>query len=352
MGKSAIFDIRFWGVHGVLASALTTPIDILLAANLLNTRRRRGSEPLFRWTIESPDGRPIRTASGQTIEVDGPISARRTASAVYLASPFSEDAVRLVKCRSGSSAMLIRTLQRAHANGSIVATHCAGTFILAEAGLLRHRKATTHWARAKDLVALYPDIRLDIQEILTEDGNVICGGAVTAYSNVILAIVRRLAGEELASDTARYLLIDQNRRAQSAYAKGNLAAEQPPDDALVTQAKSWISANYWRQFRLADIAEALGVSERTFNRRFKEATAVTPIRFIQSVRIESAKRLLEQGGGSAQEISQRVGYEDLATFRGLFKRETGMTLGAYQTKFMKTGGAADSQRVRRYRSGS
>jgi transcriptional regulator GlxA family with amidase domain len=350
MGKSATFDIRIWGVDGVLASALSTPIDILVAANLLNTRRRHGGQPLFRWSIESPDGRPIRTASGQTVAVDGPISARRTASAVYIASPFSEDAVRFVKSRSSNIATLIRTLQRAYANGSIVATHCAGTFVLAEAGLLRHRKATTHWARAKDLVALYPDIRLDIREVLTEDGNVICGGAVTAYSNVMLAIVRRLAGEELASDTARYLLIDRNRGAQTAYAKENLAIELPPDDALVTQAKNWISANYWRPFRVADIADTLGVSERTFNRRFKEATAVTPIRFIQAIRVESAKRLLEEGGGSAQEISQRVGYEDLATFRELFKRETGMTLAAYQTKFMKTGDAAGARRFRRHRA--
>lgn len=351
MGKPAIFDIRFWGVQGVLASAVMTPIDILVAANLLNTRRRLGSQPLFSWTIESPDGRPIRTASGQMIPVDGTISARRTASAVYIASPFSEDAVQVAKCRAGPGATLIRALQRAHANGSIIATHCTGTFILAEAGLLRNRKATTHWARAKDLLALYPDVRLDIQEILTEDGNVICGGAVTAYSNVALAIVRRLAGDELASDTARYLLIDQNRGAQTAYAKENLAAEQITDDALVTQAKSWIGANYWRPFRLADIAGALGVSERTFNRRFKQATAVTPIKFIQTVRIESAKRLLEEGGGSAQEISERVGYEDLATFRELFKRETGMTLRVYQSKFSK-GHEAGSQRFRGYRSGS
>lgn len=346
MGKSAMFEILLWGFPGVLASALTTPIDILVAANLLNARRRRGSQPLFSWSIESPGGRPIRTASGQMIAVDAHISARRTASAVYVASPFSEDPVHLAKCRSGDDATLIRALQRAHANGSIVATHCTGTFILAEAGLLRHRVATTHWAKAKELATRYPDVRLNIQEILTEDGNVICGGAVTAYSNVILAIVSRLAGEELASDTARYLLIDRYRGAQTAYAKEGLGDVQQQGDAFVVQAKNWINANYWRSFRLIDVAEALGVSERTFNRRFKDTTSVTPIKFIQRVRIESAKRLLEEGGGSAQEVSQRVGYEDLATFRELFKRETGMTLTAYQMKFSRTESGASRQRRR------
>jgi len=352
MGKFAIFDVRLWGFPGVLASALTMPIDILVAANLLNARRRPGSQPLFSWSIESPNGQPIRTASGQVMPVDGRISARRTASAVYVASPFSDEAARFARVRSADTEIVIRSLQRAHANGSIIATHCTGTFILAEAGLLRHRVATTHWAKAKELAALYPDVRLNIRELVTEDGSVICGGAVTAYSNVILAIIGRLAGEELACDTARFLLIDRNRGAQTAYAREDLVAVQQPSDQFVIQAKNWINANYWRPFRLADVADALGVSERTFNRRFKEVAGVTPIKFIQAVRIEGAKRLLEEGGGSAQEISQRVGYEDLATFRELFKRETGMTLKVYQMKFTRASGSAGPQRLNRYRAQS
>jgi transcriptional regulator GlxA family with amidase domain len=341
-----IFHIRILGFNGVLASALTTPIDILATANLLHTRGNRRS-PLFRWSVESPDGRPIRTASGQTVEVDGPIAVQKSGSAVYVASPFSEDAA--VFAKRIANTVLMRALQQAHAGGAIVATHCVGTFILAEAGLLRHRKATTHWGRAKQLAALYPDIRLDIQQIVTEDDNVICGGAVTAYSNVILAIVRRLAGEELASDTARYLLIDLYRGGQAAYARERLSPQPLPTDPLVTQARNWIDANYWRPFRVAEVATALGVSERTLNRRFKEATAVPPIRFVQEVRIANAKRLLEEGVGSAQEVSERVGYEDLATFRELFKRETGMTLREYRTKFMNGRNAAPPRSTHRYR---
>lgn len=333
MGVSAVFDIRLWGYAGVLASALTTPADILVAANVLNDRRRRGGLPLFRWSVESPDGQPIKTASGQTMPVDARISTRRSASAVYLASPFSQDPAQFARRRTPELQTLMRSLKSAHANGSIIATHCTGTFVLAEAGLLKRRAATTHWARAKEFASLYPDVRLDATQILIEDHGIICGGAVTAYSNVMLAIVRRLAGDELASDVARYLLIDQNRGAQTAYIKEDLASGDQQSDPLVVRAKSWIVANYWRPFKVADIAEALGVSERTFNRRFKDGTGIAPIKFIQSVRIESAKRLLEEGAATAQEISERVGYEDLATFRELFKRETGTTLKSYQTKF-------------------
>lgn len=335
MGVSAIFDIRLWGYAGVLASALTTPADILVAANLLNGRRRRGGPSLFRWTVESPDGQPIETASGQTIPVDGRMSTRRSASAVYLASPFSQDPAEFTRRPTPDLLTVMRALKTAHGNGSIIATHCTGTFVLAQAGLLRRRVATTHWARAKEFASLYPDVRLDAAQIVIEDHGIICGGAVTAYSNVMLAIVRRLAGDELAADVARYLLIDQNRGAQTAYVKEGLASVGQPSDPLVVRAKSWIHANYWRPFKLVDVADALGVSERTFNRRFKDGTGVAPIKFIQSVRVESAKRLLEEGTASAQEISERVGYEDLATFRELFKRETGTTLKAYQTKFSK-----------------
>jgi transcriptional regulator GlxA family with amidase domain len=333
MGKLAMFNIRLWGSDGVLASAITTPIDILVAANLLNGRRRGGNRALFSWSIESPDGQPIRTASGQIIAVDGAVSMRKSAAAVYVASPFLGVSSGSSNNETGNEAALIRALQRAHTGGLLIATHCTGAFILAKAGLLRNRVATTHWARAKEFAAAYPDVRLDIQNVVTEDGGVICGGAVTSFSNVILEIIGRLAGEHLASDTARYLLIDRKRGAQTAYAKEGLSVEQPPDDSFVVQAKNWLTANYWRAFKLADVAKALGVSERTFNRKFKVATGVTPIKFIQSIRVESAKRLLEEGEGSAQEVSERVGYEDLATFRELFKRETGMTLRAYQVKF-------------------
>jgi transcriptional regulator GlxA family with amidase domain len=333
MGKLAMFDIRLWGSDGVLASAIMMPIDILVTANLLNKRRRNSNQSLFAWSVESPNGRPIRTASGQIIAVHGNISSRRATSAIYVASPFLAVATGYLKAENNSESLLIRALQRAHANGTMIATHCTGTFILAEAGLLRNRLATTHWARAREFTASYPDVRLDINQVVTVDGGLICGGAVTSFSNVILEIVERLAGKELAADVARYLLIDRNRGGQTAYARDEFLVEQPLSDTFVVQAKNWLAANYWRAFKLASVAKALGVSERTLNRRFKATLGVTPIKFIQSVRVESAKRLLEEGQGSAQEVSERVGYEDLATFRELFKRETGMTLKAYQTKF-------------------
>ena len=324
-----MFDIRIWSTEGALASAITTPIDILVAANLLNARRQIGSKPVFSWSIESVDGAPIRTASRQIMAVDGKISARGSCAAVYVASPFLET----WPGRPGDRATLVDALQRAHRNGALVATHCTGAFLFAEAGLLRHRRATTHWARARELALAFPDIRLSIRDVVTEDGGVICGGTVTSYSNVMLTIIARLAGEELAADVARYLLIDRNRGPQTAYAKKELEQAARSNDAFVLQASNWIKANYWRPFKLADLALSLGVSERTFNRRFTLATGMSPIKFIQAIRIESAKRLLEEGQNSAQDVSTRVGYEDLATFRELFKRETGMTLKAYQSQF-------------------
>jgi transcriptional regulator GlxA family with amidase domain len=215
----------------------------------------------------------------------------------------------------------------------LVASYCTGNFLLAEAGLLDGLIATTHWAKAKLFKNRYPLVNLRPDEIITEQNGIICGGAVTTYLNLALRVVEKLADPSLASATAKMLLIDTNRPSQSAYATFAPLDENEHPDKLVNRAQKWMERHVDRRFSLAELASHLAVSERTLVRRFKLVTGQPPLRYLQSLRIEVAKVLLETRTVRVDAVCERVGYCDLPTFRQLFKRETGLSPREYRRRF-------------------
>ncbi len=334
--------IRLWVYDGILASGVAGPIDVFTAANALwahNNLAESRAGPLFEWRIESPDGKPVRTASGQILEVDGPVSARTAADAVMVFGPFvgGGSTLFLKKFDSLKPAIqpLLPALRRQHDRGAIVASVCAGGFVLAESGLLDGRVATTHWALVDAFRQRYPSIDLQGNEVLTEQDRLLCAGAVTSYFNLALRLVEKFAGASLAAATAKVLLIDTNRISQASYKTLTVQDQQPHTDQLIARAQRWMEKHLQQNFRLADLASHLAVSERTVNRRFKLATGNTPLGYLQSLRIDIAKRLLETTKFHVSVISERVGYGDLSTFRRLFKRETGLSPREYQQRFAR-----------------
>lgn len=327
--------IRIWVHDGVLASGISAPIDVFTAANSLAARRPAdGGKPFqpIAWRIESLDGRPVRAASGQEIAVDGRIDARRPADAILVTAPFIADMdaffARREQVRALSSA-----LRQRHEGGSVMATYCTGSYLLAEAGLLDGRIATTHWAKAVDFARRYPRVELRATEILTEQDGILCGGAVTSFGNLALRLVERFTDAQLAALTAKMLLIDTNRVSQASYA--TLIGDHGHTDRLVARAQRRMEATLQQGFRLSDLAAHLAVSERTLNRRFKQAVGEAPLEYLQSLRVEVAKRLLEAGSISLDEVTRRVGYGDVGTFRQLFKRKTGLSPRDYQRRFAR-----------------
>ena len=329
--------IRIWVYDAILASSVTGPIDVFTTANNMWADRngeRRGKAALLEWRIESPDGRPIRTASGQIMNVDGPINARTTADAVLVPGPFVADVPRFLE-RIDVLQPLLSAVHRQYEHGALLASSCSGSFVLAEAGLLDGRAATTHWALAKTFSKRYPKVDLRIGEVMTEQNRILCSGAVTTYLNLGLRLVEKFAGADLAAVTGKMLLIDTNRISQTSYATLTVQDQQPHSDVLVARAQRWMGKDLQRNFRLAELARHLAVSEPTLNRRFKLATGEAPLRHLQSLRIDVAKRLLENNGLYVDAASERVGYGDLSTFRQLFKRETGLSPREYQRRFSR-----------------
>lgn len=324
--------IRIWVYEGILASSVAGVVDVFTAANwIANKRRKSGRSPPLQWRIESIDGRGIRTASGQLIDVDGPISARSSADAVVVPGPFVPDVERFLE-RKELVTPLIAGLRRQHQRGALLASYCTGSFLLAEAGLLDGSVATTHWARGKAFERRYPGVDLQINDIITEQDDIICSGAVTSALNLALRIVQKLVSAEVAAETGKLMLIDTNRVAQASYAG---MQEEPHSDPLVLRAQRWMGKSLQRGFSLSELARQLAVSERTLNRRFKQAVGKAPLHYLQSLRIDVAKRLLETKELTMDAVSQRVGYGDLSTFRRLFKRETGLSPREYQRRFSR-----------------
>jgi transcriptional regulator GlxA family with amidase domain len=327
--------IKIWVYDGILASGVAGSIDVLTAANVVWAEKRGTSckaSPFFGWRIESLDGKPVQTASGQIVHVDGAISARAAADAVIVTGPFIANIERFFE-RPEALQPLFSALRSQHARGAVLASYCSGSFILAEAGLLDGGVATTHWAKAKVFASRYPEVDLRVSEILTEQDRIICSGAVTTSLNLALRLVEKFAGVDIASATGKLMLIDTNRVSQSSYA--TIQDEPQHADSLVTRAQRWMQKSLQQGFSLRELARHLAVSERTLNRRFKLAIGEAPLHYLQSLRVDVAKRLLEASGLNVEAVSQRVGYTDLSTFRRLFKRETGLTPREYQRRFSR-----------------
>jgi transcriptional regulator GlxA family with amidase domain len=327
--------VRIWVYDGILASAVAGPIDVFTAANSLAARNagRAGKRlPKLSWSIESLDGRPVRTASEQIIDVDRKIDPRARADAVLVTAPFVMNMDAFL-ARQDQMEALCRAIRRQHEKGALLASYCTGNYLLAEAGLLNGRPATTHWAKASDFAARYPRVKLRAAEILTEQDGILSGAGVTSYLNLALRLVERLVGWELAATTAKTLLIDTNRISQASYA--TLLQEHAHSDKLVAQAQQKMEATLDQGFHLPELAAQLAVSERTLNRRFKQATGIGPLDYLQTLRVEVAKGLLETGKLGVDDVCRKVGYADLSTFRVLFKRKTGLSPRDYRERFRR-----------------
>ena len=267
--------VRFWVFDGILASGVAGPIDVLHAANSLASKRTAGSRatsPKFVWRVESLDGQPVRAASGQSIAVDGCIDARKRSDAILVTAPFVADMdaflARHDQVRDLSSALRLQ-----HKAGTLLASYCTGSYLLAEAGLLDHRIATTHWSKAADFSRRYPKVELRSREVLTEQSGILCGGAVTSYPNLAVRLVERLTDSKLAMLVAKTLLIDVNRASQASYA--TLLDDQGHTDQLVVRAQRQMEATLQQRFRMSDLAAHLAVSERTRKHEPQSAARAT-----------------------------------------------------------------------------
>jgi transcriptional regulator GlxA family with amidase domain len=209
-------------------------------------------------------------------------------------------------------------LVEAFETGTALAASCASTFLLAEAGLLDGRRATTTWWLAPLFRHRYPDVELATDRMVVADWPIATGAAAMAQMDLMLAVVGRFAGPGLAKACANYLLLDE-RRSQAPFMAINHLAGQDP---RIAKAEKWVCDHIARDFAMAELAEAVALAPRTFARRIAATCGVSPIQFVQRIRVERARYLLETTRLSVEEIARQVGYAEPSTLRRLIRRDT------------------------------
>jgi transcriptional regulator GlxA family with amidase domain len=212
----------------------------------------------------------------------------------------------------------------------LIAT-CTGTFLLADTGLLDGRVATTTWWLEEQFRSWFPAVDLQMAPILTQADRLFCAGALSSYHLQSIQTVERHSGAALAARCAKSLLIDVSQTLQTPFLP--LLAHRSHEDALVRRAQDHLERHLAEPVRLADLAQRLAVSERTLIRRFQQAVETTPLAYLQNLRIEAARALLETGNQRVEDIAQAVGYQDGSSFVRLFRERIGLTPAAYRRKF-------------------
>ena len=228
---------------------------------------------------------------------------------------------------------LVNWVRRAYANGALVVSACTGSFLLAEAGLLDDRDATTHWAFVDLMRRESPRVRVHADRVLVSanaDERVVTSGGATSWTDLVLYLIGRHAGPEEARRLAKIQLFDWHHDGQNPYAR--LTTRPQSTDKLIQECQSWMATNYASSDPVACMIKLTGLSRRTFNRRFKSATGHTPLEYVQRVRIEEAKQMLETTDGPVERVAAEVGYGDAVSFRRLFKRMVSNTPAAYRLR--------------------
>ena len=313
------------------ASTAVGPIEVFHSAGRLwNMLHGKELKPRFRVQIASIDGGAVTSLSALTMSPQSSIhDIKRTDIIILPASGLD------VQDRIARESSLLPWLRKWHARGAYVAGICSGAAYLAESGLLDGRKATTHWAIVETMQRRYPQVKWRTDHFVTEDNRLLCSGGVYASIDLSLYLVEKFCGHEIAVQCAKSLLVSMPRSSQSGYAMVPLSRPHP--DEKIRETEEYMQQHFERDLPIEFFAERAGMGTRNFIRRFKAATGHLPRAYIQALRVASAKELLENGTASIQAVCSKIGYEDIAFFRSLFKRHTGMTPGEYRAHFAGMG---------------
>lgn len=229
------------------------------------------------------------------------------------------------------NAQLIKWLKHQHQNNAEIAAYCIGVFLVAKTGLLNNKSCSTHWAEAFALKEMFPSIDVQSEKIITACEGIYTSGGAYAFTNLVIYLIEKYGGRELAILTAKAFMIDIDKINQSMFAM--FMGQKNHQDEVVLAVQQLIEKNYTDSLTVHDIANNQVINRRTLERRFKLATGNTITQYIQRVRVESAKKLLEADTKNVSETMFSVGYNDPKAFREIFKRYVGVSPLAYHKKF-------------------
>lgn len=323
------FTLGLLAMDGAITSSLTGPMDILRVAQKLAQVRDPATPVRLETVLVGARGQGSFTGSGGLTL--GPVQSPDHALDLLLVPGFMHSSGENAVDRLADYGPEIELLRALNLRGVPLAAGCCGSFLLAEAGLLDDHAATTSWWLDATFRKRYPRVRLDVEQLVVEDGGVTTTGASTAILGFVLQLLARHVDPTLSQHTARMMLIDTDRQSQAPYI--SLALAERPRHSLSEKAEHFLNRELHRELSIAELAQHCGTSERSLLRHFRQHYGASPLARIQHLRVERAKALLETTLLSFEEIVERCGYSDASSFRKLFKRATSLTPADYRERF-------------------
>ena len=314
-----------------IVSTLFGVFDVMNARALIDmSNAGPGAHSPFHADIVGEALGPLALASNVAIDVQRTIDTVDTTDIVIVPSVL----LRPEGWKKGRYPRLVEWLRVMHDRGAVICSACSGIFLLAETGLFDGKDATVHFAYARAFSGAYPAVAIHPERALVISGvreELVSSGASTTWHDLALYLFARFAGATFAQEAARLFALQWHQDGLTPY----IIFEGRTDhgDAEIENAQQWLRDHFSVASPEEEMIKRSKLAERTFKRRFTTATGLTPMAYIQRLRIEDAKRRLERTDASVDEIRWRVGYEDSAFFRRLFKRTTGLAPGAYRKRF-------------------
>jgi transcriptional regulator GlxA family with amidase domain len=215
--------------------------------------------------------------------------------------------------------------------GAEVASLCTGAFLLASTGLLKGKKCSTHWIAADAFRQAFPDVKLQPEKIMTDEMGMYSSGGAYSFLNLMIYLVEKFCGREMAVYCSKLLEIEIERKSQSPFAI--FIGQKDHEDEPIKKAQLFMENNVGDKLSVDQLSEMFAISRRNFERRFKKATSNTPVEYLQRVKIEAAKKSLESSCENINEVMYSVGYSDSKAFRTMFKKITGLSPVSYRNKY-------------------
>lgn len=306
---------------GAQMSAVLAMTDLFAVSNRFPApRAMSGPERIAvsHWRIEAGGSLPQR--------VHGTGSSKGAGPEVLILPPSLDSPVT-----EELAAPYIGWLRDRHAAGTILASVCAGAFLLGETGLLDGRPSTTHWILEEQFRTRFPRVPVDVDRLLIDGGQILTAGGLMSWTDLCLRLVERLCGAEVMTQTAKFLLVDPPGREQRYYSI--FSPRIGHGDAAILEVQRWLQDTEARDIALEALATKAGLERRTFLRRFRKATGMTTSEYGQRLRVSKACELLQFSALTVEQIAWDVGYADPGAFRRIFARFIGLTPGEYRQRF-------------------
>jgi transcriptional regulator GlxA family with amidase domain len=316
------------------ASVLYGLYDVLLTVGAVYSDMVAGvpGRELLDVRIASADGRPFRCIGNIPVEPHTAIDEIDKPDAVIVCDMYTS----IYDVPSGRYPREAEWLRQVHGDGALVTSVCSGSLLLAEAGLLNGHEATAHWAYRDMFQRYYSEVSFRNESVLclaAEGDRIVTAGGVSAWHDLAVYLIAQFCGYQHAIETAKVFLISGHSEGQSPYSVMTRPMESA--DGRISDCLAWIADNCAINKPVERMIDRSGMNARTFSRRFKSVTGFTPIEYVQALRIEEAKQMLESGELSIDEIGASIGYDDPASFRRVFKRIVGQSPAVYRKKFQR-----------------